>query len=564
MIVQLPDGRVVDFGDLPQAEVEKALQQLSPSPSPGLGDGSSATSAPPQQTGWLRYPEMAGEAAIQGLTRLLGTPGDILATTGLHPLPASQAIGPATETAGFGGGGLGFPTSQDLANTLVKTGIPALPSSTLIPGKGPFPEAERLGTAAISGIASNLPYLAAGPEGLAAKLAITGGGGLAGELAHQYAPDVPFGSAAAGALVGGGVQGVRNLLAGNPVERVARELGTSATQQDAGTALQEWGKSFRDPGNPSGMSALIGAEKAKLDSQIPPGTDVPPSQLVSNAQELLTQGGAKANAVRNFFSRTAKSGGTRGASAGLVQGNLVSSLSPRWGIGPAPLGWNASSALRSELGAAYRSSRDPEEHAALKYLYAGHTQDLGQAAAGAGLGDQFQAYNKLSTDLHDLDEGPVQTIMNSEPGTAANTLIARAKRQGTELQALRQAGAPVDELGAAALRLGAWKNLSPEAKFEIVQDPKTVGILDAAASKRAPGKLASGLHTLTGFTGGELAGHALSHLFGIDPTTLGGLSGLAVGGLSQAIPAIGRTVLAPNMLGAGLVGAQAGRQEPKR
>lgn len=559
-----PDGTVNVFPDeATPAQISEAmgLGTSAPAPAPaapaGGLPGASVSAAPPQLGGWERYPVLAGQALARGLVRTAGLPGDLLAAAAVPQLSPEQQA----DVASVGGIAPTFPTTQQLTSILGPSG--ALGTSTTLPQPG----VERFAAGALEGLGADLPFILTGsPEAIPLRAGIAGAGALAGEGAHEYAPNIPLAGPVAGALAGGGVQGARNLLAGDPFQRVAASLGGSSTLEDSGTALQQWAKQFRNPENPSGMNAQLESARGTLESALPYQTAVPTSALVSHAQELLDRGGKGAQAVRNFLSSTAKTGGIRGQAAQTVRDNLAPGLD-ELGLAPQPLPWGDSFGLRSELGAAYRGSRDPTERAALKYLYSGHTQDLGEAATRAGAGDEWNAFNKLSTDLHALDEGPVDDLLSAQPGSAANALINSGKKQGTMIQALRGAGAPVDELGASLLRTnpGGWKNLAPEAKEALVQDPRARALLESASIKR-PSKLISHLHTLTGLTEGELLGAAAGHMLGVGPIEgglYGGAGALGLNLASHLFPPAARFAFQPNMLGAEFLGGQAGRQEPE-
>lgn len=516
----------------------------------------SLSAAPAQLGGWERYPVLAGQALARGLVRTAGLPGDLLALAGLPQLSPEQQA----EVARVGGIAPNFPTTEQLTSLIGPSG--ALGTASTIPQPG----FERFGTGALEGLGADLPFILAGePEAIPLRAGISGSGALAGEAAHEYAPGVSLAGPVAGALAGGSVQGVRNLLAGDPFQRVARSLDASSENwEDAGTALQNWGEKFRDPNNPSGMNAQIESSRGALESALPYQVTVPTDNLIANIQQIYDKGGRGKAAVQAFLKRTADRGGILGNAAKTVQTNMAL---PQLGIEPTPLPWGDSFALRSELGAEYRGATDPRENAALKFLYSGHTQDLGQAAAGAGAGDEWNNFNKISTELHDLNEGPVARLLRAGPGAVASSLFSGAKKEGTDLQALRQAGAPVNELSAALLRgnPGGWKNLSPGAKEALVEDPQARALLESASVKK-PSKLLRGIHATTGMTAGELIGAGIAHVLGMSPLEGGLVGGLGAGGLeigARMLPGLAGAAFRPNMLGAELLGLQAGRQVPE-
>ena len=170
-----------------------------------------------------------------------------------------------------------------------------------------------------------------------------------------------------------------------------------------------------------------------------------------------------------------------------------------------PIVWADAKALRSTLGEAMSDPKTINEvgRQNLSALYAGLTVDLKSTAEKQGVLDEFNDANEGSKRLFDLAEGPVAKLVASkdatlasdpEPGKAAASLLSGGRTGDTQLAALREAGFPIGELGAAALRddpqklPALWNGLSQEGKAALLPQQADHATLDSALSlrKQAP------------------------------------------------------------------------------
>lgn len=497
----------------------------------GAGGGQEVHSAPPQMSGPGRYLAGAGEAAIRGLIHTAGLPGDLLPRVDPAMLDY-LGLPPGTSSAAL-------PSTNELLDFAGRHGVPVM-SANLVPEPG----LERIGAEAVSGAAGAAPLVALGAPALGMILA-GASGGAAGEAAHEALPNSTAAPIIAGTLAGG----LAGLRSGPTIESVAKQLGTSETLEHAGLALEDAATSWRQ----GGMDHVIDAARAPLDALVPGSAPVVPRELVSRQSDLLARGGQASDAVKDFFTSTAKSGGALGQTATDIQLGL-------------PITWDEAKAFRTELGTNLRNAR-PAERAAIEHLYGGITADLGSTATMAGAGDEFANFNAVSTAAYKLDAGPVEQILGaSQPGAAANRFLVQARQGGQPLAQLRAASPEfsdaVDELAAAHLRTGgAWSKLSPEGQAALVPDPD----LRSAASQVAPKAASrSGTHSLQAIAGGTFA-HAASIVgssllpqgSAVNPLVTGAAGELA-GMVAPSLWRGARRLASPALLPPALVGAVAG------
>lgn len=501
------------------------------------------SAAPPEITDWTRLPRLVGRKAETGLATFAGYPGSFLrfGSQIVNALLPESMRGPSVlEEAG-----LMPPTSQEVVDYLGRHGVGM--QSNIMPS-GPFENA--LG-GAVQGAAQTAPMLLFGPEAAVAPGLI---GGAAGGAAENLTGSPAVG-AAVGALGGFGAQGIINLFS-KGVEGVAAKLGTSETMQEAGEALVDAAKKWRN----TEFDAMQNRAAAPLDAAVTAAGGVPvnPSEVVTRANDLIARGGQAADATRAFFDRTIKSGGALSATAkDIAVGNTVS--------------WDEARKFRTELGSYLRTSR-PTDKAAIEYLYGGATNDLGAAANTIGAGDLFSNFNAVSRFAHEFNDGLIENILSSsEPGAMASRMLTQGRQGGSSLQELRQQMPDaVDELAAAHLRTGgvkAWQRLSPEAREQLVADPSLRAFIDRQIPRPVAAGMfgATGAHTLESLLGGGvahatamLAGHLFPETAGLNPliTGAGGeLLGYAAPSLWRGIRAAGRQ---PSLLVAPAVGAFSG------
>lgn len=533
----------------PPAGEDWINKHLGPPPAgEASAGGQELRAAPPEATGISRYAGLARNAIVGGLFSALGAPGDVAA-----------ALRPSGRPAPDLWFGKALPTTQDFQTLYAPTGV--LNTGGLTPQGW-----EKPAVAALSGAASIAPELALGGPALS-LLAQGTAGGLAGEVAREYAPGVAGAPLVAGALAGGLVQGGMNLAAGDPFKVAAKALGSSRTPEEAGIELQEAVKNWRSRSNESGTNVMdqrIAEAAAPLDAGIPPETPTPAQDLIGRLRELTAQGGQAANAARGFLRDTQRSGGFLGRVAQKVNSVFSDPLAPADAV--PQLTWEEQRALRSELGASLRTAR-PQERGALEYMYGGSTADLSRTAQEMDLGDEFAHFNKVSTDLHHLDAGPLEDIASAgQPADAAARLITQAKRGGQVLQQLRDAGLgdAVDELAASHLTYKPedWKRLSPEGRAALVTDPTLRGRLDTASLQGHPSPMSRGIEHLSGMQLGDLIGMATGHFAGLPELQAGAIGGLLGYGLPY-LPGAFRRLTRPDMLGAETVGAIGGTTQPQ-
>lgn len=552
MNIQAPDGKIISFPDsMGQGEIEAELAKLYPAQAPPPAP--EVRSAPDQQSGWTRPLALGASELVKGAVSTLGLPGDLQrlaeggynalgARIGLDPLPSpeGQSIGQRILSGTL-------PTSNELLDLSGRAGLTQ--RADLIPS-GP---GEKLLAGAASGTGAALPLLPFG-GGVGKTLLQGAAGGTAGELAHQAAPGSVAGPIVAGALAGAGVQGVTNLLAGDPFKRTAAALGSAQTPQEAGVNLQELAREWKTQTMPVKEAAVWGP----VDAAIPAATSTPLPALTGVLAQMSAKGGTLQPVLDQIASDLPKRMSTALQATGMLSGTPS---------------WADVRSLRSSIGDMMRNPKLAQDMSSddLDNIYKAVTQDLGATAKMQGAGDLFDSANAESTRLHGFEKNVLGSIITGtnpaqetlRPEDVATRLLSRSKRGASDLEALRgEIPQAVDELAAAHLNYnpGGWKNLAPEAKAALVEDPEARSALDSASIK-APGKLVTGLQHLTGMQLGDLVGMAAGHLLGDAPGSelyggaLGGMVGMIAPNLGQA----SRALIRPNMLGAEALGGASGR-----
>jgi hypothetical protein len=211
MIVDLGDGRVVDFGDLPEAKVTEALKKLAP-------PQQEVRAAPEQKSGLDRYVSGALSSVGKGVATALGIPGDIQAL-GQQVNPFGLWKGDSEERT--------FPTSGELVEKGGRAGL--WDRADMIPQNW----GERYTSGALEGLGSALPQLAlpGGPVTKGLQLAAGAAGGLAGTGASEGLPNSPMGLApvVAWLATGGGlnaaIRGIPRASMTYPANALAKAAG---------------------------------------------------------------------------------------------------------------------------------------------------------------------------------------------------------------------------------------------------------------------------------------------------------------------------------------------------
>jgi len=443
----------------------------------------------------MRYLAGVPSMFTQGFAQTVGTPGDIEHAL----LPEHQQV---------------LARSSDLLELTGRAGLTQ--RSDLIPAPG----WEKTGAEGIAGLGSAAPLLPFGAPSVSTLLA-GGAGGVAGEAAHQLFPESTLAPIAAGGLAGLSVGAAARRAGRQTVESIAKKFGTSETMEHAQIALEDAATNWRA----NVMDAKIDAARAPLDAIVPSTAPVSPTGIFSRANDLIARGGEKANVVRDFFSRTVKSGGYIGqAAADIAAGKSVT--------------WEAARDFRTELGTALRGAR-PNERDAIEHLYGGITSDLGTTANAAGAGNEFMNFNAVSTAAHQFDSGPVERILSAKtPAESAFRLVTQLKRGGANLAEIRaEMPDAADELTAAYLRTSphGWPRLSPEGQAVLVPDAADRATISAAhpprgssSEKRSLIAIASGHlgHAIGAVAGGMLPG--ASELSPLVTAGMGEITGMAL------------------------------------
>lgn len=520
MNVQLPDGRVVEFPDsMKQNEIEAALAGLVPAQA-----APATTSTPPAAplSPWARVPLGLGAAAASGVASTLELPGraENLMNAGADWLSRQFGIEPG---AGYPQV-RAFPAPEAISAATNRLGI------TNNPLLAPQSEVERLGQATAAGVGSAVPLLPlGGPLGL---LAGGGAGGAAGEAARALGAPEPI-QAAAGIGAGLGVQGLVSALS-RGIPHIAADLGTSATLQEAGEFAQDAARRWLTK-VPAGESPIPGTLQAKLaetwepvTAAIPRETPVGLNNYRAALDSITTRAGALASsekALRPALPERLKellegapspaglppmarprqvrpgtpgiSGPTVGPGSPVSSGRMISG-------GGGPISWQDLSRFRSTLGDAMADPRTVKEAGSenLSRLYAAVTEDMREAAVrvNPSAAALFDAANAESARLYGIAQGPVAKLVSGprpsladdpKPGEAASRLLSGARRDATDLAALRsEIPEAVDELAAAHLRLNpdakAWARLAPEAQQVLVPAERDRRIIAGTFQPKIP------------------------------------------------------------------------------
>ena len=530
-VVTLPDGSEVDFPEgTSQQEMNQALDQYYKT---------TVSSAPQQMAGPLRYPAMAGQSFIQGLTGALGLPGDIQQLfqhyTGAQlPLPL---LGPVL--------GINLPTSEQLRYETARLGLQ--PTANLQPGEGRHPTLEHLLAGGASGLGAVAPTIPLGGEG---ALLPTLFSGLASGVAHEYG-DITGGPAAGttlGLLAGLGAGGVTstvqrgvNALRGNlnpaaqlfsdagipmrsmaltgeggPIQRSlesfapvdqtkndiaqmienrAAGLGQSRTLQEAGNALQDEARNWLANVRPAKEKAVWD----EVDKLIPGNTPVQLSHFGKTLDDITTDAGSLQDLVETLrpkLPQQLKSMlGKKTGLAGLTGGQYAPD-------------WQEARTLRAALGDALDSASisDDAGQGNLRKLYAAVSSDLRDAAGSlstpndpyAGIAAQkaFKIADDESTRLRNFTSNIVGKIVRSKnpaqaginPESAASAMLSGGKKGGTPISALRnEMPAAADELAAAHLRtIGLADSTDPKSELSGSWQSKWEGLSPEAKEALVP------------------------------------------------------------------------------
>lgn len=521
---------VDDFlGSGPQAAV------ASPVPDAGdvdsfLGPGPSGPQAASPPTSPLRVPKMLGQAAAEAAQNVLGLPGvvgELIAgkmppgrnalernLTKIHnalTLPTGSEI---ANTTGLGLSQHPELAPQTLGEKAAVTGVEGAVGALLLMASGVGPLAALAGSEVPSFASAGAKEAGAPPWltntiGIVSALGTAGGSGVLERLAAARAAASQFkragdtlalaqeaqtsgnalttvSSDAAKALSEAKLAGAKGLAASSlaladsqaaaATEATAKSLGTSNSLESAGNLIQPAARDWVENILPQKLAVV----RDPLVAQVGAATPTPMSRLVGALGDMPK---AKLATLRaNLPPR------------------LLSALDEAIASGR-PLSWNGAMDLRSAIGdmAGNQKIVNALGQQQASALYAAATKDLGAGAKAAGAGDLFDAYNAEATRLYSFRDNVLGKIVSASndlkdkifPEAAAKNMLALAKNGGTPAAMLRtETPAIANELGATALRTGAWANLSEGAKQAFLNNPMQRAKLQIAldAQEASPGE----------------------------------------------------------------------------
>ncbi len=289
----------------------------------------------------------------------------------------------------------------------------------------------------------------------------------AGELKAASTEKLAAAGKLAGATVEAGQQHADEVFNGT-----AASLGDSSTYQQAGEKLQEHAQSWLD----GPMQEELGALRAPLDAKIPPGLTGPLDSFQSAIKKNTNSAGALEGLASLMKPRLSAQLGAKLSAGEELDGLGVD------GPEAAPAreySWADMSALRSTLGDAMVDPKILPDLGAknASRLYAGLTMDMRVLADKAGAVADFDKFNEGATAVYDLAGGPISRVLSGKPGDVVSSLVSGAKRDTTDLAALRTIlPEGVNEVAAAHLRQAGpkgWAQLgekNPAAAAVLVPD----------------------------------------------------------------------------------------------
>jgi len=506
-VVQMPDGRVIQFPDgMAESEINKALAGEPIAP-PATSTGGALPSVP-RAVGAFGA-NVAGGALVGtgGLGSALGLLPDWLG----HPSRLA-ASGASPEVQQSIASRASLPTMAGNAELARRAGL--FDNPLFAPQSYP----EELLQAGERGLGMSL---AMGRPSFGTALATTAGA-IGGEAAK---PLGPVGEVAAGLVAGTGASGIVGLLnrwrtSPQAVARIAGELGPGVDNlQQAGTYAQQrawqWMKNEMEPRISQAWERVDG-QGGLID---PAATAVPLSDFESTLQKISSRGGSYSQLLAGFPADSA---------ARRLLDRYQNQTPAGLGISPT---WGEARQIRTQLGNALKDPGIPGSTTGkdLDNLYRAITGDL-DATAGAVSPEAQAAFRDANEETSRLlnfrdktlkrfvsDTSP--QVGDPKPGVAANRLLTESKQDASDLQELRHYMPDVaDRLAAAHLKTSdKWGDLNSEARAALVPDEASRVILDkvaankpASAFHQALEHIATPLKLLGGGFAGEEVGHLLS------------------------------------------------------
>jgi hypothetical protein len=538
MIVQMPNGRVIQFPDsMSDSDVSKALKSLGGSPA---AEPVAATAPVTQPAGLQREVNLTASEGLKGVAQGAGAIGDLASVgnaLGAKYLPDWLTHGASAVNYGLsgdwmrsalpGGANPNAPLVSDIPNAPRSNDILAVTNKaglTNRPDLVPTGQDENLLAAGARGVGSMLPFgLGAGPAGLA-KAAATGlAGGEVGELTHEALPGNQIAPAIAGAVGGLGVAGLIHAFGGNPFSYVAAKLGSSENAEQAGEAAQDAVRNWRSTELPTKLSALA----APLDAKVGPQTPVNLANFGQTVKDMATKSGQAQPLSALLSSKLPEQ----------LQSTLAKMAPTGTGVA---LDWQDARALRGQLGDLVANPKliQGADPTMIKGLYKSLTEDLGSSANAAGAGDEWANFNSGANKLYQIGEqtmGKIASDVNPAnetilPGNAASSLWNGMTKDSTHISRLRaETPDAANELAAGFLSAHPekWPKLSDESKAALVPDAADRAALDAAAVKPVGKTLGShGIQALAGGWAGEHLGNLANTILGTVPPDLVSLAGM--------------------------------------
>lgn len=509
-----------------------------------------------QNNSVFRLPLMAGSELAKGAVNLAGVPGDFqdLLNRGGNALRPVLG-GKEPSLAELQAQKLSrFPTSNELTGNITD-----LMGLTNRPDLQPTTPLERYGSATIGALPAAAATVATGGTALPA-LATTVLPALAGQGAHDLAPESRWAPVVAGLATGLGVGGVVSTVqkaaeAKNALKLVAdskqalhdardaaftgrKSLSDSvdaikttsaadfaatrkalvdakdavhgAADQAIETVASGFGKSgtLQEAGQALQAHARNWLNKvlpAKLTALWEPVNNVIPKDArfsLSNFQHGLKEINTDAGELE------AVAGSLKPAGPKILGSKMESALELKELSGtPDGFSWSDMQKLRSNLGDAMSNPMTVKDIGAqnLSKLYATLTADMERAAKASGVGEAFDAANIGSSRLYGIAEGPMARIVASGKATAedpvaeavAKNFLTSGRAGATDLGVLRtEIPKGIDELAAAGLRTNPSGWGKLAPETRVALDPKGSG--GATVLGALESKAQAGQHSAAG------------------------------------------------------------------
>lgn len=337
--------------------------------------------------------------------------------------------------------------------------------------------------ALMGGGTSTEPYGAFARLGLPTNLAGTTTGEPGLSFAEKFAARMPGSESA--------VADARANLVGSWQDKmndIATKVGNAATPQEAGATLQSAAGNWLDQ-----FKNEQAARWGLFHTILPDDHPVPVSAFRSSLNNVLQDFGGADNLAKTLQPQLAAN----------LKGALGADLK-----GGTTLPWQSVQATRTALGAMLENPQPIEgmPKAAVKRLYGGLSQDMGDAATAAGptADALFRQASDVTRTGHDILDNYVAPVLQAKtPEQATQFVMSQARQGGTRLSgvmanlpsaagdvrsyALRNAAGATESPTSLSTALTGRKPIySPEAQSALFNDPAVQQqVNDLAATGRA-------------------------------------------------------------------------------